>query len=251
MAQAIILGSAAAVSDSTHDNTHFVIKDRGAPILIDCGTNPLGKFDKLGIEADAMQDVILTHFHPDHVSGFPNMLMHMWLLGRQNALRVYGLTHCMNRTEDMMLAFAWDSWPNFFPVSLHRVLERPGAPVLDNDEFRITAYPTRHFIPTIGLRIVSKRTGRVLAYSCDTEPTPNIIDLARNADLLIHEAAGRGMGHSSARQAGEVATQAGAKSLALIHYQVWKTDPTPLVAEAKTTFSGSVRLAQDFDVFEF
>jgi ribonuclease Z len=179
------------------------------------------------------------------------MLMHMWLLGRQNALRVYGLTHCINRTEDMMLGFAWDTWPNFFPVPFHRVLERPGAPVMENEDFRITAYPTRHFVPTIGLRIVNKRNGRVLAYSCDTEPMPNIPDLAHNADILIHEAAGKGYGHSSAAQAGEIATQAGAKSLYLIHYQVWNSDPTPLVDEARTTYKGPVTLCQDYDVIEF
>jgi ribonuclease Z len=251
MARVIILGSAAAVSDAEHDNTHFIIQGEGSPILIDCGSNPLGKLHKLGINDETMQDVILTHFHPDHVSGFPNMLMQLWLLGRQMPLRIYGLNHCINRIEDMMLMFAWDTWPNFFPVPQYRILERPNAPVLENDDFRITAWPTKHFIPTIGLRIENKKTGKVLAYSCDTEPIPAIVELAQGADLLIHEAAGKGFGHSSARQAGVMATAAGAKSLYLIHYQVWNTDPTPLVAEARETFEGPVILSQDFDVYEF
>lgn len=251
MARVIILGSAAAVSDAEHDNTHFIIQGEGSPILIDCGSNPLGKLHKLGINDETMQDVILTHFHPDHVSGFPNMLMQLWLLGRQMPLRIYGLNHCINRIEDMMLMFAWDTWPNFFPVPQHRILERPNAPVLENDDFRITAWPTKHFIPTIGLRIENKKTGRVLAYSCDTEPIPAIVELAQGADMLIHEAAGKGFGHSSARQAGVMATAAGAKSLYLIHYQVWNTDPTPLVAEARETFDGPVFLCEDFDIYEF
>ncbi len=251
MARVIILGSAAAVSDAEHDNTHFIIQGEGSPILIDCGSNPLGKLHKLGINDETMQDVILTHFHPDHVSGFPNMLMQLWLLGRQMPLRIYGLNHCINRIEDMMLMFAWDTWPNFFPVPQHRILERPNAPVQENDDFRITAWPTKHFIPTIGLRIENKKTGRVLAYSCDTEPIPAIVELAQGADMLIHEAAGKGFGHSSARQAGVMATAAGAKSLYLIHYQVWNTDPTPLVAEARETFDGPVFLCEDFDIYEF
>ncbi|PJF25814.1 MAG: MBL fold metallo-hydrolase [Phototrophicales bacterium] len=252
MARVILLGTAAAVSDAEHDNTHFLlVGDSGTPILVDCGSNPLGKMHKLGIPDDTLQDVILTHFHPDHVSGFPNMLMQLWLLGRQKPLRLYGLNHCINRVEDMMIMFAWDTWPDFFPVPPHRVLERSGAPVLENDDFRIIAYPTRHFIPTIGLRIENKHNGRILAYSCDTEPIPAIVDIARNADILIHEAAGEGFGHSSARQAGEIATQAGAKSLYLIHYQVWNTDPTPLVAEAAQTYAGPVALCQDYDEYEF
>ncbi|MBN8636824.1 MAG: MBL fold metallo-hydrolase [Anaerolineae bacterium] len=251
MARIIILGSAAAVSDAEHDNTHFILEGESAPILVDCGSNPLGKIHKLGIGDETLQDMILTHFHPDHVSGVPNMLMHMWLLGRKAPLRIYGLNHCVNRVEDMMMFFAWDTWPNFFPVTFHRILERNNAPVLDNDDFRIFAYPTKHFIPTIGLRIENKRNGKVLAYSCDTEPIPPILDLARDADVLIHEAAGKGFGHSSAAQAGEIAAEARAKSLYLIHYQVWNTDPTPLVAEARTTYDGPIHLCEDFDEYEF
>lgn len=251
MARIIILGSAAAVSDAEHDNTHFILEGESAPILVDCGSNPLGKIHKLGISDDTLQDMILTHFHPDHVSGVPNMLMHMWLLGRKAPLRIYGLNHCVNRVEDMMMFFAWDTWPNFFPVTFHRVLERNNAPVLENADFRITAYPTKHFIPTVGLRIENKRNGNVLAYTCDTEPIPPLLDLARDADILIHEAAGKGFGHSSAAQAGEIASEAGAKSLYLIHYQVWNTDPRPLVDEARTTYDGPIHLCEDFDEYEF
>lgn len=251
MARVIILGSAAAVSDAEHDNTHFILEGDTAPILVDCGSNPLGKVHKLGIDDTNLRDMILTHFHPDHVSGVPNMLMHMWLLGRKAPLRVYGLNHCINRVEDMMVAFAWDTWPDFFPVTFHRIMERNAAPVLDNADFTITAYPTKHFIPTIGLRIVNKRTGKVLAYTCDTEPIPALLELGRDADILIHEAAGEGFGHSSARQAGEIASECRAKSLGLIHYQVWNTDPKPLVDEARETFDGEVFLCRDFDEYEF
>lgn len=252
MARIVILGSAAVVSDAKHDNTHFLlVGERDSPILVDCGSNPLGKIKNLGISDDGLGDVILTHFHPDHVSGVPNMLMHMWQLGRRAPLRFYGLHHCINRTEDLMNAFLWETWPNFFPVTFHRVRERNGAPVLENEDFRITSWPVKHFIPTIGLRIENKLTGNVLAYTCDTEPTPNLLELGRNADMLIHEAAGEGLGHSSPRQAGETATMAGAKSLYLIHYQVWNTDPAPFVPQAQQTYDGPVKLCEDYDEYEF
>lgn len=251
MAQIAILGTAAAVSDAAHDYTHFLLIGDTSTVLVDCGSNPLGKIRNLGVQDDAVQDIILTHFHPDHVSGVPNMLMHMWLLGRRSPLRFYALHHCANRIEDMMLGFSWDSWPDFFPVTLNRVSERAGAPVLENDDFRIFAWPTRHFVPTVGLRVENKRTGRVLAYSSDTEPIPELVDIARDADLLIHEAAGSGSGHSSAAEAGEIATKAGAKSLYLIHYQVWNTDPRPLVDEARRTYSRPIVLCQDGDIYQF
>lgn len=252
MARIVILGSAAAVNDAKHDYTHFVlIGEKDTPVLVDAGSNPLGKIKDLGIDDEALQDVILTHFHPDHVSGIPNMMMHMWLLGRQAAMRIYGLHHCVNRTENMLSAFGWQEWPNFFPVAFHRVSERNRAPVLENEDFRITAWPVHHFIPTIGLRIENKLTGNVLAYSCDTEPTSSLLELANEADIFIHEAAGPPPGHSTARQAGEMAAQVKAKSLFLIHYQVWNTDPTPLVPEAAEAYGGPIILCKDFDEFEF
>ncbi|NJL57675.1 MBL fold metallo-hydrolase [bacterium] len=252
MARILILGSAAAVNDAKHDYTHFVlIGEKSTPVLIDAGSNPLGKLKDRGIDDESLQDVILTHFHPDHVSGVPNMMMHMWLLGRQAPLRFYGLHHCINRTEDLMAGYGWQEWPGFFPVAFHRVSERPRAPVLENEDFKITAWPVDHFVPTIGLRIENKVTGNVLAYSCDTEPTPSLLELAHEADILIHEAAGPPPGHSTARQAGELATKANARSLYLIHYQVWNTDPTPLIPEAQETYKGPLVLCKDFDEFEF
>lgn len=252
MAKLVVLGSAAAVNDAKHDYTHFLlIGERSAPVLIDAGSNPLGKIKELGINDEGLEDVILTHFHPDHVSGIPNMMMHMWQLGRRTPLRIYGLHHCINRTEDMMAGFGWREWPDFFPVSFQRVSERSRAPVMENDDFRITAWPVNHFVPTIGLRIENKLTGKILAYSCDTEPCNTLFELAKDADLLIHEAAGPPPGHSTARQAGETATRVNAKSLLLIHYQVWNHDSSLLLPEAQETYVGPVTVCKDYDVFDF
>ncbi len=251
MARLIVLGSAAAVSDADHDNTHFLLEgDRGSRVLVDCASNPLARLNRFGVGPGDLHDVILTHFHPDHVYGVPILLMQMWLLGRQEPLHVYGLHHCLHHVEQMCRAYLFETWPRFFPLIYHRLPEHPAVPVLDNDDFRITAWPTRHFIPTIGLRIEVKTSGQVVAYSCDTEPVPAIVDLARHADLLIHEAAGAGFGHSSAAQAGQVATEADARRLVLIHYQVLNTDPRPLVEEARSTFAGPVELAEDFTIYE-
>jgi ribonuclease Z len=251
MARLIVLGSSGAVSDADHDHTHFVLKgDLGSVVLVDCGSNPRSKLEQVGISSEDLQDVILTHFHPDHVYGLPILLMELWLLGRTQPLHLYGLHHCLHRVEGLMDAYLWDTWPNFFPVHFHRVSECAGVPVLENDDFRIRAWPTKHFIPTFGLRIEIKTTGTVVGYSCDTEPATEIVELARDVDLLVHEAAGEGFGHSSAAQAGETATQARAKRLALIHYNSWRDTSHSLVEEARTTFAGPVDLAKDFSEYE-
>ena len=58
-------------------------------------------------------------------------------------------------------------------------------------------------------------------------------------------------GETSAKEAGETAKKSGAKSLYLIHYQVWNTDPEPLIGEAQEVYDGPVHLSRDFDEYEF
>ncbi len=251
MARLVILGSAAIVPDTEHDNSHMVLEGDESVVLIDCGSNPIARLRKVGIHHNSLTDMVLTHFHPDHVLGVPILLNNMWLLGRRRALRVYGLHHCLNRVEDMMLMFTWDEWPDFFPVAFHKILERGSQLLLENNDFRIFSWPVRHYVPTIGLRIENKRTGFVTAYSCDTAPTPSVIELSRGADLLIHEAAGNdGLGHSSAEQAGEIAAAAGVKRLMLTQYEVFgrdgPTDTSHLIPEAQAVYDGPVGLAEDF-----
>jgi ribonuclease Z len=175
MAKIIILGSANAVNDSQHDYTHFLlIGDSGEPVLVDAGSNPLGKMKKLGVEDDKLKHVILTHFHPDHITGFPNMLQHMNLLGRTAPMTIYGLHHCINRIEGTLEMFGWDEWQPMFPVTFVRVGERDNVFLFENDDFIIHTYPVQHFVPTIGIRVQNKHRGTVFGYGCDTQPCDNV-----------------------------------------------------------------------------
>ncbi len=250
MARLVILGSASAVSDANHDNTHMVLDGTRGALLIDCASNPLVRLARAGIPLERLTDVITTHFHPDHVYGIPILFMNSWLLGRRNPLAIYGLHHTLERIEHLMESYGWGEWPDFFPVSFHRLPERENVQVLDNEDFQVICSPSVHLVPTIALRILIKKTGRVLVYTSDTTPCDAILRLANKADLLIHESTGATLGHSSARQAGTVATKAGVASLMLIHYPV-ECDLDQLAAEARTTFAGPIELAADFKEYEF
>ena len=252
MARIIILGTSGAVSNRQHDYTHFLlVGEEDPPVLVDAGSNPLDKLDDLGIDDGIIEDIILTHFHSDHVAGVPNMLMHMWQKGRQAPIRFHGIPHCLDRVEGTMDMYGWEFWPGFFPVSFTRIAMADDTPLFENRDFAIRAFPVVHFIPTIGMRITNKHNGKVLAYSCDTEPCDNALKIANAADILIHEAGGPPPGHSTAAMAGETAQQAGAGELYLIHYQVWNQDPECLVGEAQQTYAGPVRLCRDLMEFEF
>ncbi|MBU0510457.1 MAG: MBL fold metallo-hydrolase [Chloroflexi bacterium] len=251
MSKLIILGSANAIPDEKHENTHLVLAGEKCQLLIDCVGNPLVRLRQAGLDIDDLTGMILTHFHPDHVSGVPSLLMSLWLLGRRKPLIIYGLGHTLDRVEKVMGLYEWEDWPNFFPVTFCRLPAEEISLVMENDEFRIFSSPVRHLLPTIGVRIESLHTGKIMAYSCDTEPCSQVIKLAEGVDVLIHEAAGPSPGHSSAAQAGETAQRAQAKSLYLIHYPTGDFASQSLVKDAQKKFPGNVELAEDFMELEF
>jgi len=242
----IILGSSNAVPSRDHENTHLVIVGKEHTILVDCVSNPIVRLEQAGVDFNNLTDIVLTHFHPDHVSGVPLLLMDMWLMGRTKPINIYGLHYTMDRLEDLMGFYGWADWPNFFPVGFFRLPESEMAYVIDSAEFKIFSSPVHHMIPTIGLRVECKNPGKVLAYSCDTEPCVQTVRLAAGADVLIHEAAGASFGHSSAEQAGEIATKAEVGKLYLIHYPTGRFAKGDIAAEASKTYKGEIIVATDF-----
>ncbi len=215
-------------------------------ILVDCVSNPVVRLEQAGIDFNDLTDIIITHFHPDHVSGVPLLLMDMWLMGRTKPINIYGLHYTLDRLEQLMNFYGWAEWPNFFPVGFYRLPAAEFAPVLDSKEFLIHASPVHHMVPTIGIRVECRNPGKILAYSCDTEPCEQTVRLADGADVLIHEAGGDSFGHSSAEQAGGIATKAEVGKLYLIHYPTGRFANGDIAAEARKTFQGEVIVAQDF-----
>ncbi len=246
MAKIVFLGTANAVASENHDNTHLLILNESRAVLVDCAGSPIPRLARAGIQPDQLSDLLLTHFHPDHVAGAPLLLMDLWLLGRSRPLTVHGLEHTLTRLEAVMDLYEWRKWPGFFPVQFNLIPEEECSPIIDDNHLRLWSSPVRHLLPTIGIRIEIPAGGSSVAYSSDTEPCDEMVRLAEGVDILIHEASGASMGHSSAEQAGAVATKSGARSLALIHYPA-DTAGDELLKAARGTYSGPVCFARDFE----
>lgn len=101
------------------------------------------------------------------------------------------------------------------------------------------------------------RPGRKIVYSGDTRPSERIVDLAKNADVLIHEATlsdelakkAEEEGHSTPSEAAKIALRANVKLLVLTHVSARYSDPKVLLEQARRIFLNTC-LPNDLEVIE-
>jgi ribonuclease Z len=253
MVEILFLGVGAAIPMRGQTNSSYLVRAGGKIILVDCGPAVLQQLDALGVSPAEITHLFVTHRHGDHALGYPSLIL--WLVTNDRPPETFPTVLASQTT--------WDGLDTLLRNSFGEVANRAeNAPrtifgdadqatlALDAD-LTLFTWPLAHsrFAPDSGVRMECE--GRVLAFTGDTAPSPNILPLARNADLLVHEAthsatlspelAENAYGHSNARGAGRNAAQAGVQRLALVHIAAdYEGRQDVLVAEAAHEFAGPV-----------
>ena len=234
-----VLGACGAWPQAGDACSGYLVEHNGFRLLLDLGYATVPRL--LGrISADQVDAVLVSHGHPDHCADL-NPLLRARALGDRSSppLPVYAPAAAL----DAVLALDRPEMLDNTYV-LHDAL--PGAP-FDIGPFRVETRLLPHWEPNAGIRLVAD--GRVLVYTGDTGPSRHVVDLAREADLLIAEATypDRVPDHSkrylsSAHTAGRQAAEAGAHHLLLTH--LWPgTDPQIALAAAAETFDSTLAVA--------
>jgi ribonuclease Z len=254
-----VLGTAGAVSDGRRDNVSFVVTCNSFHVLCECGGSAAHKLAKVGTPYEALEDVIITHTHVDHFYGLPALIFSMRYRDQQRMapLNIYCPEPSIADIQTVLEAFGLLDG-KFFPLLFHGIPLQERALVLENERVIITATPVAHApdVPTCGIKIHERISGKTIVYSSDTGPSENLIRLAQGADLLFHECAGLSKHpipplHSNAAQVGHIARQAGVKRLVLLHLDMVCNDaPEAIIAEVWQEFPGDVSVASDFDEYE-
>jgi len=111
----------------------------------------------------------------------------------------------------------------------------------------IKTLPLEHTPESVGYRIASPQ-GRTVVYAGDTDYCPNIVELARGADLLLLECSfpeGRKVnGHLTPSLAGRIAQEAECRRLVLTHLYP-PCDQSDIRGDCRKVFDGEVLLAED------
>ncbi|MFJ8581440.1 MBL fold metallo-hydrolase [Micromonospora sp. NPDC093277] len=234
-----VLGGCGAWPEAGQACSGYLVEHDGFRLLVDLG---YAAFPRLlqHVDANQVDAVFISHGHPDHCADLNPLLRARTLRDDRPApLPVYALPGAL----DAVLAL---DRPGMLDAAyvLH---EFTAGNSFDLGPFRAETRLLPHWVPNAGVRLTAG--DRVLAYTGDTGPSPDVVELARDADLLLAEAThvdqvpedSRGC-LSSARQVGRQATEAGVGHLILTH--LWPgTDPAAARAAACDGYPGDISVA--------
>jgi len=250
MPRIILLGVGTAVPDIDRECTHMVWDGPGGPLLIDVGGSTYARLLRAGIDPQGLRAILLTHTHADHVYGFPILLTQLFLAGRTEGIRVYGLPAALARAQSLIEASEISDY--MVPVEWTEI--SPGGDLPLAAGYRLRTALTAHGRPCVAVRIEEDESGRAVVYSADTEPCPAVAELAHGAQILIHEAGAKepSSGHTTPRQAGQIAAGAGVGRLVLVHFSPrWIMPAAQAIAEVRAGgFAGPAEIGQEQQVLE-
>jgi ribonuclease Z len=212
------LGTSAA-SINPHSPTSTCLVEGGdTKIIIDVGLGALRQLQRIQIDSEEIDAVLITHWHFDHFAGLPALLKSR---KRTSLLSIYGPKPSIP-TRVYLIGLLHST-----PICFETITENFSK---DCGGISIETVPTVHDIISFGWvlteRVAGEQQGkRRIVISGDTRPTQTIISAAKGADLLVHEAtymdkhARRACRHehSTATEAANLAIKAGVGALALTH----------------------------------
>jgi ribonuclease BN (tRNA processing enzyme) len=214
-------------------------------LLLDAGACVMLRLEEAGADYTAVDGILISHFHPDHVAGLVPFLFAHHVPGnpRRRSVDLVGAPGLAGLLTN--LRRAWGDWltPRGFDVNVREVREH----AFSLGEFQVQAALTTHSESSLAFRVQAE-DGKVAVYSGDTPYARSVVKLARGADLLVLECSyPRGFlapGHLTADQAGRMAAEAGVPRLLLTHFYP-PCGQADIRSQAAQHFDGDILLAED------
>jgi ribonuclease BN (tRNA processing enzyme) len=279
----VLFGTGAGpVPGRTRRMTSHALVSNGAVYVVDCGLGLTDRFAEAGLPFNAVRGVYITHHHFDHNVEYGPFLAIGWVQGMPPSVHAYGPPPLKQMTDDYFRSMrtTFDFWAEDMKmksaeiVAVTEVVQ--AGPVMQDDNVKVTAALVNHppVKPAFAYRFDFH--DRSIAFSGDTTPVEAVAQLAKGADVLVHEAMylpalvdylhaqiakGRPVkfddymahmkaDHTPAEDVGRIAQEAGVKTLVLSHLTPAIdsiADDTWRAAAAKN-FQGEIIVAHDFTV---
>lgn len=247
----------------------------GTIYVVDCGDGVARQLVAAGLALPSLRHVFVTHHHSDHNADYGNLLLLAWAAGLRTPVDTWGPPPIARMTRqflelndaDITIRIADEGRVPLAPlIRPHDVAK--GGVVLQDERVKVTAAAVPHPPVTPSFAYRFDTPDRSIVISGDTAKSDALIELARGADVLVHEAlylpaVDRIVGsianaatlkqhiidsHTAVEDCGRVAQAAGVKTLVLSHF-VPADDPAVTdemwLAAARTHFRGTVIVGKD------
>ena len=255
--------------------TSQVIVAGGRLYVVDCGDGVARQLVSAGLSLDALANVFITHHHSDHNADYGTLLLLAWAVGLRTRVDTWGPPPIEHITRSFFEMSAYDidvrmrdeGHPPLVPL-IHAHDVKAAGVVMKDAHVTVTCAIVDHPKVEPALAYRFDAPDRSIVISGDTAPSDDLIRLARNADVLVHEAFFPAAvdrivaripsaaalkrhivdSHTTAEDCGRIAAAAGVKTLVLSHLV---PPDDPLVTEqmwidgARTHFSGRVVVGRD------
>lgn len=241
--EVVFIGTGVGVPSLKRASPGLIVRIEDENLLFDSGPGTLRKMLEAGFTYQDVSRIFYTHFHVDHIADLAPFLF----------AAKYPLSL---REEELSI-----TGPKGFKQFYDRLVQLYGSQILsehytlaikemENGEikgkgWKITAAPVPHTEESIGYRIEDSE-GRVLVYAGDCDYSAGLVELSRDAQVLILECSfpDKVQGHLSPGLAAKVASEADAQKLVLAHlYPVCEQEE--ILTPCEQEFSGEVIIAHD------
>ncbi|MFN3384706.1 MAG: ribonuclease Z [Archaeoglobaceae archaeon] len=289
----VFLGTAGAVPSSDRNTSAIFVQHSKHRFLFDCGEGAQRQMITAKIGFRNLDHIFITHMHTDHFIGIFGLIETLSLNGRKKELSIYtpkpeilkalfdifgydnlefdlkvkkvsdgdevrfeGFKIVAFKTEHIVqsvgYAFVEEDSRKFDKKRAEELGIPPGPLYAKLKRGETIFWKDKLVTPEMVLGEMKK--GRKVVYTGDTRPCERTVEMAKDADLLIHDASfseelkswAMESGHSTAKEAAEIAKRANVKKLVLTHISArFSKNAETLLSEAKSVFE-NVEIARDF-----
>lgn len=259
-----MLGKSPSWQDAGGACSGYLIEHGSTRVLLDCGNGVFGKM-RQRVDYTEVDAVLISHLHADHFLDLVPFSYALTYAPKQQPVPVHTWPGTDSPARPRLIA------PPGARQTFRRVVGAWGNEDLVENAFELTEYapgdtvaageitaafhPVPHFIDTFAVNLTAEGSDAKLSYSADTSPSEEIVEIARDADLIIVEATlprpertGE-RGHLTPAEAGDHAKRAGAKRVVLTHISDELGDEWAR-EEAEASFGGPVEVAREFAEYE-
>jgi ribonuclease BN (tRNA processing enzyme) len=241
----VLLGTGSTLPHKDRNAAGILIQVHDSYLLFDCGNGILRQIERANIDFTQINTIFISHLHADHVNDFPVLLKADIMSNKANKIKIFG----PSALKKTMKGWFKDVYPYLDKVLDLIDIQEITGDWIETPEWKIRGFPVQHVGVAYGFKL--EAAGKTVIYSGDTGYCEELIQAAKNADLLIHECSyptefGEAEAHTNPLELGQIAKQANVKQVVLTHfYPACSGREEEMMTDVKSLYKGKVTIGED------